>query len=68
MKKGPFVREIRRFTMVEAFQRFGREKEVDFVDAYLCAYVKVKKAAQIVTFNVKDFNVDGVTVCQPSEC
>lgn len=53
--------------MVEALTRFGEERQVDFVDAYLAAYAKAKKPAHIVTFNAKDFRVGGLTVSQPDE-
>lgn len=53
--------------MVEAFIRFGQEKKVDFVDAYLAAYAKMKKPAHVVTFNARDFKTEGLTVSQPDE-
>ena len=53
--------------MVEAFARFGQERQVDFVDAYLAAYAKTKKPAHIVTFNAKDFRVNKLTVSRPDE-
>lgn len=53
--------------MVEALTRFGQHRKIDFVDAYLAAYAKIKKPAHVVTFNTKDFKVDGLTVSQPRE-
>ena len=56
-----------KMVVIEALTRFGQKNNVDFVDAYLAAYAKAKKPAHVVTFNTKDFNVDGLPVSQPDE-
>lgn len=56
-----------RRVMEETLKRYGRIKNVDFADAYLATYAMAKKPAHVVTFNVKDFQLAGLTVSQPSE-